>query len=43
MMEERKEKSLQSYEAPAMGLIYWSADVITTSTDVGGEYPDDWN
>ena len=42
MMEER-EKSLQSYEAPTVGLIYWSADVITMSTDAGEEYPDDWN
>ena len=36
-MEQKK------YEELKLECIRFDADIITTSTDVGDEYPDNWN
>ena len=46
MKEKNVEKVLQVYEQPIVEFVCFAADVLATangSTDVGGEYPDDWN
>ena len=45
MLENReKRKVLQNYEEPSVQIAYLEGlDVLTASTDVGEEYPSDWN
>ena len=42
---EELDGARSKYEAPSVALIYWSEDILaaTTSTEVGEEYPDEWN
>jgi hypothetical protein len=43
MIEKNEKKVLQVYEQPTVELVCVAMDVLTASTDVGGEYDSAWN
>ena len=45
MLDFNTKKTQQDYETPLVELMRWTDDVLAAngSTDVGNEYPDNWN